>query len=752
MTDQSSIEALIAYALELSGAAAKSSAAAFTHSLIINGDAQTEVPTETGSVPTLAKQAVLAQAKVTGVLLEVSTQLAGAYPFNSIEEGLAATTDGGGFSVRSSDDAVYITSYINRNGVAELDKQYPSAKAVVDLAIGVDDLRNEAQEIGAKTSLAEAAIWSRPGAARALLGGFDDVGGHVELDSAYNPVGGPAVTLQLAQEAKQGILAYQAMPRRALLGGFEDIQGDYFLDAVGNMVEGPLVVQGLLQAIESISGGETGVRAIENDSREPVFIDGGALKIINADGEKVFADISPSAFVGKSEWRGSAVVSATNKASLASRTPVAVSRLNDGYTCVVPSARKVLIVIPSYGQSNSVGAQAYAPPATMTTNPWSDNLLMFDLAAGVADIRMGLPSGGAAVGSEEVLNGLNLVGFKPLKSVQSAAQNNRGATALEGIGFTVQKVAGEYLGFQPDILMFASGYGSRPYRELKKGSIPYSNFMTAMRRAKEIAAAKGLSVYVPFVALVHGEGDSTNLSYATDLVTLQENLQQDILAITGQQGAIPCVCSQASTFFSNEVNGVLDTYKVCKSSAMHALSAPYYPYEMYAGDELHLGNRGLYLGEKMARTILRDSKLWGSKGKGALRPASVSFDGNKTVELVLDVPVPPLVRDASNPVVNNPVPKDAGFEVLDGLGSPVAISAITITGDSIQLLLEAVPASGPLRALRYAMTGYAGTQNGGGVRIKGRQARGQIRDSESTPSIVDGSPMYNWLVHFSESF
>lgn len=602
--------------------------------------------------------------------------------------------------------------------------------------------------ISTDVSLLAASGWTKQQNNRALLSGFDDAGGLVELDAELNLVGGPEVIAQLANETKAGIAAYEESPKRALLGSYDDIQDDYVQDSDGNIVEGPTVISALLGIIDTLP---PAVATIEG-GRAPVYIDTGALKTITDAGEKTVASITPNQFVGGAQWRGLAVIAGSNRPSVGSKTAVAVAQPSDGYPAVVPSADKLLIVVPSYGQSNSVGAQAYAPPASMADSPWPENLLMFDLAVGVPDVRMGLPAGGAAAGSEEVLSGANLVGFKPLISVQSAAQSNRGATALEGIGFTVQAMAAEYLGFQPSVLMFAAGYGSRPYRDLKKGTIPYTNFLTALGRAKVLADQQGYVMYVPFIALVHGEGDSTNLSYAADLVQLQADMQADVQAVTGQAGTVPMACSQASTFFSTEVNGVLDTYKVSKSSALHSLSAPYYPYEMYAGDELHLGNRGLYLGEKMARTILRDSKLWGASGKGALKPVSVSFDGANTLDIALEVPFPPLVRDQINPIVNTPAPSNWGFEVQDGTGAVVAISSVQIIGNSIRIVTAATPAGGAQRAIRYAMTGYAGTQNGGGVRVKGYQARGQVRDSEATPSIVDGSPLYNWLVHFSENF
>lgn len=136
MTD---ISALEAYAGQLSEAAALANASAETQRQIVNGDALTDVPTESGLVPTLAKQAVLAQAKVTTALVEVASQMAGAMTYTSTAAGLSGTLDGGYFSVPSPDSNEYLILYKNNAGVAAEVNRYPSATLVKDLASKVVD-------------------------------------------------------------------------------------------------------------------------------------------------------------------------------------------------------------------------------------------------------------------------------------------------------------------------------------------------------------------------------------------------------------------------------------------------------------------------------------------------------------------------------------------------------------------------------------------------------------------------------------
>ena len=130
MTD---ISALEAYAGELSEAAAMATAAADKQRQIVNGDALTDVLVESGPVPTLAKQAVQAQAKVTASLAEVASQLAGSMTYASTALGQAGTNLGGYYSVPSAVDVETSILYQNTAGGPLEIKRYPSA-AVLNVA------------------------------------------------------------------------------------------------------------------------------------------------------------------------------------------------------------------------------------------------------------------------------------------------------------------------------------------------------------------------------------------------------------------------------------------------------------------------------------------------------------------------------------------------------------------------------------------------------------------------------------------
>ncbi|WP_413052126.1 hypothetical protein [Pseudomonas bubulae] len=127
MTD---IQSLEAYAGQLAEAAVQANASAEKQHEYIHGGPTVDVLTESGPLPTLAKQAVQAQAKVTASLQEVAAQMAGAMTYSTTTQGLAGTQNGGYFSVPSPNASESLILYKNAAGVASEEKRYPSSQGV----------------------------------------------------------------------------------------------------------------------------------------------------------------------------------------------------------------------------------------------------------------------------------------------------------------------------------------------------------------------------------------------------------------------------------------------------------------------------------------------------------------------------------------------------------------------------------------------------------------------------------------------
>lgn len=90
--------------------------------------------TESGPVPTLAKQAVLTEAKVTAALEEMASGLSGAMSFTTTAKGILATQPGELFGVLSPSNKEYVLIYENVAGVpVDTGKVYPSAEAITSV-------------------------------------------------------------------------------------------------------------------------------------------------------------------------------------------------------------------------------------------------------------------------------------------------------------------------------------------------------------------------------------------------------------------------------------------------------------------------------------------------------------------------------------------------------------------------------------------------------------------------------------------
>ena len=124
-----------------------------------------------------------------------------------------------------------------------------------------------------------------------------------------------------------------------------------------------------------------------------------------------------------------------------------------------------------------------------------------------------------------------------------------------------------------------------------------------------------------------------------------------------------------------------------------------------------------------------------------LRPLSIKRK-DAVIRVRFHVPEPPLVLDTT--AVTNP--GNYGFEYSDSSSSPPSIKSVSIVDeDTVEILLSATPTSTSAKFLGYAATGISGAKSGP---VTG--ARGNLRDSDTTPSLYS-SALHNWCVHFREA-
>jgi hypothetical protein len=314
-----------------------------------------------------------------------------------------------------------------------------------------------------------------------------------------------------------------------------------------------------------------------------------------------------------------------------------------------------------------------------------------------------------------------------------------------------------------DILISLHGRSGNGYWCLRKGGCdwwpgggyvkPFDDGMMEIADGLALAKAAGKSYVVRAVTAVHGEhdhygkeayfplpgtdGKSTIVDYGHGLEEWQRDYESGAKAITGQTLPVPLLISQYSHWNDRPTTKIAYEQLAAhvRSKGKVVVIGPTYmlPYTStclhFTGEgERHLGE---YFAKAYARIVL-EGKTW-----EPLRPVAITRQGNVITAKFL-VPKPPLVLDTQK--VSNP--GNYGFEVVDDSGATPTITSVAIAGpDTVQITLSAAKA-GPNTRLRYAYTF-------GGCGGSGTMARGNLRDSDDTPS-QNGYDLSNWSVHFDE--
>lgn len=461
-------------------------------------------------------------------------------------------------------------------------------------------------------------------------------------------------------------------------------------------------------------GGETPTNALS--------LEDGKIYESGAVGKTLISDISPNMYIANPQWRSKAVLSLTDKPSLGLTTPVLVAR--DG-SLILPSADNLLTIYCSYGQSNSVGSTGIPLDPITVQTPYPNTLLKL---SGV-DMRLGY------IMTNDVVNDLSgVTTFEPMISTTNATS---GTTVCEGAMRHMGLVADSKLAYDPTYLAFAPGKGSTPIAGLTRGSIPYTNFMNGIIKTKEIADARGLHCWLPAVWWVAGEGDAANVNYVADMIALLDQIDEDVKAITGQIADVQMIVRQHSSFYSS-TDGVLGLYEVTKADPrFHLAYADYF--NTFSDDLLHNDSTGHFRGgEYFGKATY--AALFGDGWK-PVSPISVTRVDSYTLDILMNVPVAPLVIDTVNGSAKNGAAQ--GFEITSN-GAKTITDVQIINGNTVRLIMT--EPMGSTGNVRYAMTGQTSPRTVEGI------PRGTLRDSDTAPRIIDGLPGYNWCVHFREIF
>lgn len=257
-----------------------------------------------------------------------------------------------------------------------------------------------------------------------------------------------------------------------------------------------------------------------------------------------------------------------------------------------------------------------------------------------------------------------------------------------------------------------------------------------------LAKAKGKTYGVAAIVMTHGETDSGDPGYRSQLVKLLADYNADLPAVTGQTTGIPMFLSQQFAFpdgagqrpTANQFQWQLGV----EMPGQFVCTGPKYQYPGH-GDGVHLATAGYQqLGEKTGQ-VYYERILLGHDWQ-PLQPTSVTRQ-ERVITVSFHVPVPPLVWDENLPAPDA-WPNGRGFEVRAG-NTNIAISSVEIVGEQVRITCAAdLPASG-------LTVGYAMTGNSAKMSVASKAWRwGQLRDSDPFVGTTTHVQQPNYCVHF----
>lgn len=348
--------------------------------------------------------------------------------------------------------------------------------------------------------------------------------------------------------------------------------------------------------------------------------------------------------------------------------------------------------------------------------------------------------------------------LKELVSVQPDGNGNisgSGETLLSGWANGFQKWLRDNHYLTQRMLGTVHAIGGTKYPAMKKGTATYSQALTRVTNAKNIAATNGWNYEVQSISIVHGEAegsDTTQAIYEGYLREWWSDYNADVKAITGQSRDIAAFLIGLSTFSAD--NQQIALAQLAASEKYPALVYVCPSYMFPYGDDVHRLAKGNF---KHGEYEMRAERFWiaGKKWR-PLQPKSVTkvdnvvtIKFNNTVFGTQETPGPvgALVFDTAT--VSNP--GNYGFRIAN---SSATITSVAIGSDnaSVVLTLSSTPLAGA--QIEYAM--QYDLRNSGApadpyIRFQTAGARGNVRDSDVRhTSAFDSTPLYNWLVPFRQ--
>ncbi len=399
-----------------------------------------------------------------------------------------------------------------------------------------------------------------------------------------------------------------------------------------------------------------------------------------------------------------------------------------------------LCYVPSYGQSLAMGERG--SPAISTTQRFDS--LMFSgglLAQGYSsDLNVDYGSLVPLVEMDS-LDGFNAVYLgiaNPGETPQSGMFEAVKELMYKQDGIGIHDISYRFVGSCP-------GHGGYSIKQLSRGTVPYQRLIYEVQRAKKLATTSGLTFGVPCVTWMQGESDMQTppQDYLLDLQTMFDDLNNDILAITGQGKFVQFIQYQTATPGAFGVAAA--QYALTQLAKNVHIGAPAYFLKTVGSpwkDGTHLSAlsykiMGAYFGSAYKRLII-NGECW-----LPLSPAQISASGNSVMIRCHVADGASLFADRISTTSTRPIKRSLGFALLDKSGKALNIDGhVQVTArDVITIDTPQSVTSGFVLKYGDVIEGYSG---------------GNIRDDFGVQYVFDGGglnvPMNNWLTAFSYRF
>jgi hypothetical protein len=280
-----------------------------------------------------------------------------------------------------------------------------------------------------------------------------------------------------------------------------------------------------------------------------------------------------------------------------------------------------------------------------------------------------------------------------------------------------------------------------PTRDNVRGHA-FEGSLVETRAITRLAKAAGKTFGVGAITLVHGESDSGNNQYESQVRQLWQDYNTDLKAITGQTEDILMIVSQQSSL-GNPSPSAIAQWKIGVDDPKNFVCAgPKYQYR--ASDQYHLTTEGYQLlGEKMGEVYF-ERVILGHDWQ-PLQPVKATHQGN-VITVQFNVPVGPMVWDNDMDPAHAGTPEwknGKGFELMSG-NQRLQIDSVEIKGDSIVITCGGgdVPAD---TRVSYAL--YSERQKLSKP-FPGFPHWGQLRDSDTFKGSTTGKVQPNYCVGF----